>query len=444
MYSDKLDKLLKKNGISAGDNVSVIKDGEALLGILMPHPDLEDKNTAVLKLSNGYNIGIRVDADVTISKTGARAKPPVFPKSTLRPKGKLNKVALLYTGGTIGSKIDYMTGGVHMLTKPEELMHEVPELADIANIDVVHVMSADSADMSYKEWQTIANAAVDALDRGASGVVITHGTDTMHYTSAALSFMLKDLNRPIVITGAQRSSDRGSSDAFMNLVCATHLASSSDVAEVGICMHATSSDNYCSFMHGTKVRKMHTSRRDAFKPINSRAIANVTPDGRIEYVDNYKRMEEGMPKTTAMTKFEPSVALIKVHPNSDPGILDYYREKGCKGIIIEGTGLGNVPVSTSEKRYSWLPEIKRAVDAGVILGITPQCLYGRVNPNVYRNLRLMSAAGAIFCEDMLPEVGYVKLGFLLANYSLEDARRLLNVNMIGEITKRIEVDLFGE
>ena len=180
-------------------------------------------------------------------------------------------------------------------------------------------MSIGSEDMSYFEWQKIAKAVAESFNDGARGIVITHGTDTMHYTSAALSFMLKDIPGPVVMTGAQRSPDRGSSDAFMNLICASHLAAKSDIAEVGICMHASSSDDYCNFIRGTKVRKMHTSRRDAFRPINNRPIAKVGYEGSIEYVSEYKKTGTEQAKTKAITKFEPKVAMIKSHPNSDPG-----------------------------------------------------------------------------------------------------------------------------
>jgi len=258
-----------------------------------------------------------------------------------------------------------------------------------------------------------------------------------------LSFMLNGLNAPVILTGSQRSSDRGSSDAFMNLICSMHAAAKSNIAEVAICMHESSSDIYCSIIRGTKARKMHTSRRDAFKPINNKPIARISRKGEIEYISEYNKIkEDSNNKLRLLTGYEPKVALVKAYPNSQPEIIDYYLSKGFKGIIIEGTGLGHTPVSTLHKEYSWLEHVKNAVDSGMIIGITSQCLYGRVNPNVYRNLRLLSNAGAIYCEDMLPEVAYVKLGFLLGNYKKEEAERLLNVNIAGEITKRSEIDWF--
>jgi glutamyl-tRNA(Gln) amidotransferase subunit D len=272
------------------------------------------------------------------------------------------------------------------------------------------------------------------------GVIITHGTDTMHFTAAALSFMLENLNAPVVLTGAQRSSDRGSSDAFMNVICSANIAAHSDAAEVGICMHADSSDNYCNFSRGTKVRKLHTSKRDAFRCVNSKPIARIGADGSINYLGGYRKAGEGRGKVRAVTGFDPKVALVKFYPNSDPDILDYYLNKGCRGIIIEGTGLGHVAVSPSDKGYSWLEAIRKAVDFGAVVGMTSQCLNGRVSSTVYTNLRLISGAGAVYCEDMLPEVALVKLGFLLGNRKPEEAKKMLGRDIAGEITSRTEVE----
>ena len=440
MYSNEIQALLEKLEIKPGDTIGISGGGDSAEGVLMPRSDAGDNSVIVIKRKDGYNIGLRYSKEMKITKQTSGAGHFEFPKLDTKPDGSLSNVALLYTGGTIGSKVDYMTGGVYMLTKPEELLHEVPELKEIVNIDVHNLMSIASEDMTYLEWQKIAEAVAKAFGKGARGVIITHGTDTMHYTSSALSFMLRDLKGPVVITGAQRSSDRGSSDAFLNLICSAHLAANSNIAEVGICMHKTSSDQSCIMIRGTKARKMHTSRRDAFRPINGSPIASVDRRGEIEYKSEYKKMVPHGNKTTAMTGFEERVALVKAHPNSNPDILDYYVERGYRGIIIEGTGMGHVPSATSKKEYSWISHIKSATEKGVVVGMTSQCIYGRVNSMVYRNLRLAAAAGAIYCEDMLPEVAYVKLGFLLGNYKSEAAKEMLNVNIAGEITTRTEFE----
>ncbi|MGC8586286.1 MAG: Glu-tRNA(Gln) amidotransferase subunit GatD [Candidatus Micrarchaeia archaeon] len=439
---DKIEELLKSAGANPGDTIAIEEKSRSISieGELMPKTENNAPDVIVVKLHNGYNIGIKYSEDMKIKKLKS-GTIPAFPETVINTKGK-PRIGLIYTGGTIGSKIDYKTGGVYMLLKPGELIHEVPEIGGVAEIEVKNLFSIASEDMSYIEWQKIAESVAEMLNRGKRGVVVTTGTDTMHYIASALSFMLQNLNAPVVLTGAQRSSDRGSSDAFLNLSCAVELATHSDIAEVGICMHATSSDTGCAFIRGTRARKMHTSRRDAFRPINSKPIAYIGEDFKISYMSEYKKIESSSKKVVAMTGFERKVALVKAYPNSDPGIIDYYQSKGYKGIIIEGTGLGHTPVSIEHEGYSWLPTIKEAIEKGMVIGMTSQCIYGRVNPNVYRNLRLLSNAGVVYCEDMLPETAYVKLGWLLGNYEKEQAKKLLNKNIAGEISSRSGYDEF--
>ncbi len=438
MYSERVAKLLEENSIAVGNTIRVHTKDADFEGVLMPRPELGNDDILILKLSNGCNIGIQFGKLNGIEKLGSEKKSFAFPKTEAKANPKLPKLNLIYTGGTIGSKVDYSSGGVYMLTKPEELLYDVPELAAIANVEAESVMSIASEDMTYHEWQIIAKKAADALNKGSRGIVITHGTDTLHYTSAALSFMLQNPNAPVVLTGSQRSPDRGSSDAFMNLICSAHFATKGNAAEVGICMHSSMADNYCDFIRGTKVRKMHTSRRDAFKPVNNVPIARIAYDGAITYMSEYTK--DGKAKNVkAKTDYEPRVALVKLYPNFDPGMIDYYTSKKYKGMIIEGTGLGHGPVSTGHKEYNILGSIKGAVDSGMVVGMTSQCLFGRVNDKVYRNLRLIRNAGVIYCEDMMPETAYVKLGWLLGNYKKDEAAKLLSTNLIGEITERSEI-----
>lgn len=439
MYSREIESLLQKKGIVPGDTISVVSNRKTFEGILLPRPEFGDQSALVLKLKNGYNIGLKISRNARIKKLEQAKEEFAFPRVELKRREGMPNVTILSTGGTIESKVDYVTGGVHMLVEPEEMLAQVPEILDVANFKVVSPFRMASEDLLYKNWQEMARAAAKALSE-SHGVIITHGTDTMHYTAAALSFMLRGLNGPVVLTGAQRSVDRGSSDAFMNLVCSAHMAARGNVAEVGICMHSSSSDDFCNFLRGTKVRKMHTTRRDAFRPVNSGPIARIDPSGSIDYVGEHKRRRESDGELHAMLGYEPRVALLKFYPNSDPDIIDYYIDKGYKGMIIEGTGMGHVAVAPQDEKYSWLGHIKRAVDAGVIVGITSQCLNGRVNGNVYRNLRLISGTGAVYCEDMLPEVALVKLGFLLGNHKRGEAAKMLNKNIAGEISQRSEVD----
>ncbi len=441
MYSKEIEQTLEKHGIHSGDTIRVTTKKNVVEGVLIPKSEFGDPHSLVLKLKNGYNIGVAIGKDSKIQKLEHKKETFTFPKIELKNRKDLPNVTMITTGGTVGSSVDYITGGVKSVADPKELLYAVPELKEIANFKMLSPMRRMSEDMAYNNWQELAKASAKALS-DSKGVVITQGTDTLHYTAAALSFMLTGLTGPVVITGAQRSSDRGSSDAFMNLACSADFAAKGDSSEVGVCMHSSSSDISCSFIRGTKVRKMHTTRRDAFRPINSRPIAYIDAIGTISYTDEQRKRRDDQAKPRATIGYEPKVALIKFYPNSDPEIIDYYIGKNYKGLIVEGTGMGHVAVSPDDPKHSWISHIKTAANSGVVVGMTSQCLNGRVSPNVYSNLRIAANAGAIYCEDMLPEVALIKLGFLLGNHKKEEAAKMLNKNIAGEITKRSEVEWF--
>jgi len=413
----------------------------------MPRIELGDQSSLVLKLKNGYNVGIRFEKGLRIKKIGPAVKFGLIPKLTIKHRPGLPSVSLIATGGTIGTHVDYKTGGVYMCRKPEEILATTPELQNIVNLKSLHrPFTVASEDMTYKHWQTLAEMAAKELKR-CDGVIITHGTDCLHYTAAALSFMLKDLTKPVVITGAQRSPDRGSFDGKMNLICSGYFAGHSPIGEVAVVMHGSTNDDFCYAHRGTKVRKLHTSRRDAFRSVNDLPLAKIWPNGNIE-VMNVNHVKRDRKKVKVDLRFEPRTALVKVYPNSDPSVIDWYIEKGYRGIVIEATGLGHVPTGESgseeaNKVMSWIPFVKKAVDKGIVVVVTSQCLYGRTHPFVYRNLRLLGEAGAIFGEDMLPEVAYVKLGCLLGqNKNSERVKELMLTNLAGEITKETLPETF--
>lgn len=445
MYSAQIERLLKSKKITVGDRVVVKKGKKIYDGFLMPRPGIEAPDCLVLKGDSGYNIGIDFSG-ATISKSTQKGKKTLGKVSKkllkLRFDPKKPVVSLVSSGGTIASRVDYRTGGVYAAQDPKEFLHNVPELGKIINLKSistpVHRMGED---MGYKDWIAIAKAVFKELQKKETkGVIVTHGTDTLHYIAAALSFFLRDLNKPVVVIGSQKSADRGSSDAGMNLICAAHIAVS-DMAEVGTCMHGSMNDDYCFFIRGTKVRKMHTIRRDAFRPINDLPLAKIFPnEGKIEIL-NKKYNKRGNQETKLDTDYESKVALLKVYPSSDPGILDYYREKGYKGFVIEGTGLGHVPTFAER---SWIPAIKKAVKDGIPVVVTPQTIYGRVDANVYTNLRILyHEARAIPGEDMLGEVAYVKLGWVLGHtQDMEEVRKRMLTNYAGEMTERTLPEMF--
>jgi len=253
--------------------------------------------------------------------------------------------------------------------------------------------------------------------------------------------MLKNLTKPVAFVGAQRSPDRGSFDGRMNLICAGHFTGFSDIGEVCSVMHGSSSDDYCLINRGTRVRKLHTSRRDAFKPVNEKPIAKIWIDGKIEKSGiDYTKFEER--KVEVDDKWEPKVGLIKTFPNSDPSIIEWFLNKGYKGLVIEGFGLGHVPTSPLLEENSWLKWIKKAIDKGIIVVMVSQTIFGRVNPYVYRNLRLISETGVIYAEDMLPEVAYVKLSWVLGHTNESNKiKEMMLTSFAGEINQRTEITI---
>lgn len=409
----------------AGDVVRVRTVEDVFEGVLMPRPSMLDQGITVLKLSNGYNIGI---GGRRIRKIELLEK--YSPKERRRPKlkknSKLPTVAIISTGGTISSRVDYRSGGVYADYSAEDFVAMCPELADIANLKATKLLAVMSEDICSDDWLKLAKETVRQL-KGCDGVVITMGTDTLATTAAALSFLIKDLNKPVIITGAQRSIDRGSSDAFMNLVCAVNAAARWDASCVATCLHGTISDDFCLLLRGTKARKMHTSRRDAFRPVNDLPLARVFPDGCIESLQDCQPRSSSSP---SVRKIEGNVSLVQVFPNIDPKLVDA-AAKSSKGLVIAATALGHVPGGLN----SLIPVLSKYAKKIPVI-ITSQTLYGRVHRYVYTPLRELSMrAGCVFAEDTLPEVALSKLMVVLAE-DPENARDLMRSDLAGEISSR--------
>ena len=411
MYSASICQLLARKKISIGDHISVTSGAQSVSGILLPQSDLGDPNKLVLKADSGYNLGILVSKGTDIEKTPASKKAASLGRISSVPPldfdPAMPPVSMIATGGTISSRVDYKTGGVYMFMDPREFLHNVPELRTIARIQSIQrPFTIASEDMVFSDWIKIAKAAHKELVSDSHGVIVTHGTDILHYTAAALSFFLRNLNKPVILTGAQKSPDRGSSDAGVNIICAARAALS-PISEVSLCMHGSMDDEYCYLIRGTKARKMHTVRRDAFRPINELPLAKIFPQKPMEILNpSFRTRSTNRPKLDAV--FEGKVAILKTYPGADPAILDWFVDKKYKGFVIEGTGLGHVPTHT---RLSWTDAIQSHANSGTPIVITSQTIYGRVNPNVYANLRILfHESGAIPGEDMTTETAFVKLG----------------------------------
>ncbi len=401
---------------------------------------LESPNPEIIlvKLNSGYNIGIR-EEDILDAKILKNEKVKPVKNKVLKSNKNLKNIALIITGGTISSKLDYKTGAVRWLTDPQELLDFYPELLEIANVKkiVVPFMKA-SENMDLKDWKLISESVAKLCnDSSIDGVIVTHGTDTLHYTASALSFALKNLNKPVVLTYSQRSSDRASSDARLNLACAARAAIS-DAAEVMLVGHASINDDFCYALKGSKVRKMHTSRRDTFRPINTDPLAKVTPE-KFEALSKYKLRNNG--KTETKAHFNGKVALIKFYPGQDPDIIEYYLKKGYKGLVIEMTGLGHVP--TGESRDSWIPNLKKAIKSGMVICAAPQTLYGRLHPLTYSVGRELEKTGIIYLKDILPETAFVKLSWVLGDSKMaKKPKEHLLKNYSGEFSDYMKVENF--
>lgn len=423
-YAGKALDFLKKFNLQEGDTIELTKNGVILKGIIMPSYSSSD-DILVIKLDNGYNIGISVDSisEVKLIKRGEKREEKKAEEKAVKDK---SEVVIISTGGTIVSKIEYDTGAVRPALTTEEILKFMPEINEIAKIDAKVLFSILSENMKPEYWIKIANEVKNALDKGAKGVVVAHGTDTMAYTASALAFSLKSLTGPVVMVGSQRSSDRPSSDAPINLLTSVLVAKDAPFAEVTVNMHGESSDTYTLVHRGVKVRKMHTSRRDAFQSVNDIPLAKVYyRERKMEILrDDYIRKKDA---NEVDAKFDPNVFLLKYYPGLLPDIIDYLMNKGVKGIIVEGTGLGH----TSSEFYN---AFKKATKDGIFVGMTSQCLFGRVNMNVYTTGRLLQEAGVVPLEDMLPETALVKLMWVLAHETdLDKVKELMLTNFVGEI-----------
>jgi glutamyl-tRNA(Gln) amidotransferase subunit D len=428
-YHGKALRAIEQARAEIGDIIKVCKGSEIYEGILIPRSEYGDEKHIVIKLKNGYNIGIEITPETAIEKTGEGTKPTFSPPPLPKQKTGLRKVAIVSTGGTIASRVDYRTGGVRPALSASDLYSVVPELANVAQIQTKILLSIFSEDITQHHWTEIAKKVAEEISEGASGVVIAHGTDTMGFTAAALSFALQNLPVPVIIVGAQRSADRPSSDAATNLLGAVLAAADAPFAEVAIAMHETTSDTSIALHKGVRVRKCHTSRRDAFKSVNAEPIARVQ-DQKVTMVAEKYRKRDPSRKLDLKADFEEKVALIKFYPGIDPAVIDMYIEKGYRGLILEGSGLGHI----SKRCHS---AVRRATDRNVVVGMTSQCIWGRVNMNVYNAGRDLQTLGIIPLEDMLSETALVKLMWVLGQTrDVNNAKRFLLTNIAGEISPR--------
>jgi len=376
---------------------------------------------AVVKLGSGYNIGVPPGVCTFVERPAPAAIKPV----DVKQDSSLPNLSIVSTGGTIASRIDYRTGSVTSQFNASDILVAIPELAEIANYRTIPLATILSENMTPAIWQELARAIHEEIKGGAKGIIVTHGTDTMAYSAAAISFMI-DTPVPILFVGSQRSADRPSSDNAMNAVCAA-AAATSDLGEVAVVMHASTNDDHCAIHRGTRVRKMHTSRRDAFRSLG------IPPIGTVEYPSRTVTLapdavRRGTHKLALHDKLEPHCALVQFFPGMSPDILKAFE--GYKGLVISGTGLGHTSTTL-------IPQLRRFTDAGTLVVMTSQCMNGRVCDRVYDTGRDLLDAGVIEGGDMLPEAALVKMMWVLGNEKdTKKAKVLMQSDLKGECNRR--------
>lgn len=404
------------DNIEPGDVVEVSWKGSEFRGRFIS----KDDKVTVIKLQTGYNLSL-YNKSVSSIKLVEKRNPRSYTRESVKGSGK--RVFILGTGGTIASYVDYETGAVKPLTTAQEMLFAQPELANIADCEAEVILNILSENITKSNWVTMARKIYDKMLSG-EGVVVTHGTDTLSFSSSAISFMIENPKSPIIFTASQRSPDRPSSDAYLNMLGSVKAAQS-DLGEVAVVMHSSTSDDLLAIHSGVRLRKMHSSRRDAFKSINSEVLGYIDRKLNFEW-KSYRKIDEKQMKL--FDKLSERVALLYFYPGMSKEMLNDVLEKN-DGLILAGTGLGHVT-------DRFVQQIKDYTSQGKIIGMTSQCFYGSVNLNVYSTGRELLGAGVVPLLDMLPEVAYTKLSFLMGNFDYGEARTLLVKNMRGEISDR--------
>ena len=459
-YKGRSLKILSDTGATIGDTISLkTTDYDQVIGILMPRYESADDDHIVIKLKSGYNIGIETTKIQSVTNLtpytsqtipNAKSEIPYHRKDGVATVGgtvnnkkyesrePLPNIALISTGGTIASKIDYRTGGVHSALSASDLYASIPELGKYASIDPEVILNEYSENLNPEHWTLIANKVAEKVNLGTyRGIVITHGTDTMHYTASALSFALQNLPVPVVLVGAQRSSDRPSTDAALNLIGASVFCIKSNYSGVFIAMHAGPSDDVVACHVGTRVRKNHTSRRDAFESIDMEPIALIKGD-TVEMQLQQQPQVKLHPRNNNSSNFlvrpayDRRILLMKYHPGFDPRLLaNSINRLDYKAMVLEGTGLGHIS-------RECLPQIRRMIDSGVLVFMTSQCIWGRTRMTVYDTGRDLLKIGVIPLSDMLPETALVKAMWVIANSKdREDTKQIMQQSIANEITSAI-------
>ena len=398
-----------------------------------------------VKLDNGYNITFAESEISEISTIGSAKLPDTITNTSISENSDLPEIWILHTGGTIASKVDYVTGAVAARFEPEELLDAIPELANHARIRTKKLGNMWSDDIRVRHWNAMMASAEEAFNSGAVGVVITHGTDTMHYSAAAAAFAWAGQGeRPpgrIAFTGSQRSSDRGSTDGTENLLAAVHWAAHGPepTGENGdasvIIMHAGSDDGVCAIMPGCSTRKFHSSKRNAFQGINADPLGfiSVGRNGNCEIDMDVQKPTRNIAAKPAV--FDENTRILQLMAGPHLFADQIKLASNYDAVLFHGTGLGHLPIEDPNGDSPENAEMREAVANYCAKGgtavMTSQCIHGPIHMDVYSKGRDQQDMGIVGNHATIgPDAALVKLHFLLSIG--EDVQSGWNANLCGE------------
>ncbi|HET6527297.1 MAG TPA: asparaginase [Balneolaceae bacterium] len=331
----------------------------------------------------------------------------------------MKKILLIQTGGTIAMDI---SGGQPTLNSDkwgELIRREIPELSEIADIEMEQLSFRDSSDINQKHWAELAVFIEEKYEQ-YDGFVILHGTDTMAYTASALSFAIQNLGKPVIFTGSQVPMSNLRSDARRNLVNAIEMATM-PLPEVAICFN--------DFVYrGNRSTKMSIGDFDAFASPNYPPLAEIGLN--IEMKNGISKSSQ---RLEVIPRFSDQTFLLKIYPNLDPKFLERMDFSNIRALVIEAFGSGNFPI---HGKQSLLPFFKKLIDQEILLIITSQAAYDSVDLSNYESGQKALEIGALSARDMTTEATLTKIMYLLAQYpDKQDVSKQFNRNLAGEMTE---------
>lgn len=429
-YKGKLLKRLLQEGVGVWSEVRVEKSNAVYEGVILPRSEHTSEGYLVIKVDTGYNIGVHITDDCIITEIGYKKGEYQLPEINVEQQQHLPKVTLLGTGGTVASRLDYRTGAVLPAFTPQELFSAVPELVHICNLTPKKIYGILSENFKPEYWLKTAREVMKEFEKGAEGVIIGHGTDTMAFTASALSFMFQDLGAPIVCVGSQRSSDRPSSDGPLNIMDACQIAGHANLGEVVVAMHGNTDDSYNLIHRGVRVRKMHSSRRDAFRTLSDIPLGYIDANQNITFLKDDVKPRGNIADTWLNDKIDEKVAILYFYPGMQNDILESVIDNGYHGVVMIGTGLGHV------SSYMF-PALERAQEEKIPICLVVEPLFGNTNLRVYETGRDMLARGVFEGYSMLPSAAYAKMIWVLGQTrDYEEVKRMMQTNLRGEIVYR--------